>query len=835
MLSLLLLLQAATGRIDGTVSTDAGEPIVGGTVAIAALGRRVETDGAGRFTFSGLRAGTWRLTVSAERFESTALSVEVSADRAVRIDIGLTPLDPDRARPALEIEVRAADDGSPIDLATVELAGQTRTSAGGRVVFRDLAAGPHRLRARRLGFVAIDTVVLARDGTGRVALRLVPSPRDLPTLDVVASTSRGATPISAPGDLAGGLLTGFARLSHRELETVPPTFEPDVLRALQATTGIGGANDINAHLAIRGGAPEHTLFLLDGAPVLGPYHMFGLFGAFNPDAVDDAQVLRGSLPARVGGALGAVVSLRSARPDSLRITGGATVLTSRLAASGPLGGAGSWLLAGRRTNLGFGKSGPFDLDVPYWFWDVQGTLRLAPGRDQEITVTAYGSGDKFSEDLFFVDQGSAPLFSTWTNRIASASWRLARPSGWGASLGLWLSEYRSSLAIGDTTLRADSASTNGTTRLSGVTVAVGRPLPRGSIRFGAGLTVNRAALLGDSVAPGYLDDRVDRRVVELSASAELEQWIGPIALAPSLRLTRWDRGGGWSLEPRLAARWESKSGWSVTASVNRTEQALFALRDDRLPILGVPFWSLPDSLEPRAGATSVELAVQGAVAAGWTVEASIFHRRLSGLPRWRPTGKRDLSQLDFDDGTASGLELSLARRAGTLTGWVSYTPLIAKVQEGAGASYRPLWDRRHALDAVAQLRVGRWLYLSHRLTVATGQPFWVEQGMFAGAEFDPVTGTARQRSDAPFPIWSSTQGRLPLYFRADLTARATWRVGGVRIVPFAGLVNLTNRRNVTGYRAQPGGLQGTIEYLPRRQLPRVPVLGVDFTIGQERR
>ncbi|MGE0554373.1 MAG: hypothetical protein AB7R55_13175, partial [Gemmatimonadales bacterium] len=111
----------------------------------------------------------------------------------------------------------------------------------------------------------------------------------------------------------------------------------------------------------------------------------------------------------------------------------------------------------------------------------------------------------------------------------------------------------------------------------------------------------------------------------------------------------------------------------------------------------------------------------------------------------------------------------------------------------------------------------------------------VEQGMFAGAEFDPVTGSARQRRDAPFPIWSSTQGRLPLYFRADLTARATWRVGGVGIAPFAGVINLTNRRNVTGYRAQPGGLQGTIEYLPRRQLPRVPVLGVDFTIGQERR
>lgn len=835
MLAILLLLQLATGRVDGTVTTDAGSPIAGAVVTVPALDRSAVTDDNGRFNLSGLPGGAWELSVAAIGFAPAAIRVEVAADRAVRIEIGLSPLAPGGDSPAVEVMALRADDGSPVDLVAVTLGDQTRSSVGGRAVFRGVAPGVYRLRARRIGFEPVDTAVSVAAEGSVIVMRLAPSPVHLPPLEVVAAlTTRAATPMSAPGDLSAVLATGLARVGRREIVAIPPAFEPDVLRALQATPGVGAANDINAHPAIRGGAPEHTLFLLDGAPVLGPYHMFGLFGAFNPDAVEEAQILRGSLPARVGGALGSVVSLRSTRSDALRVTGGATVLASRVAASGPFGGAGSWLVAGRRTNLGFGEGGPFGIDMPYRFWDAQATVRVEPGRDQEITITGYGSGDEFVENLFFVGQGSAPLYSAWENRVASATWRLARSDGWGASVGAWRSEYRSTLAVGDTTLRADSAETRGSTRLGGLTVAIGRPLSRGELRMDLGVTVNRAALSGDSLAAGYFDDRVDRTLIEVSASAELEQRIGPATLAPGFRMTRWSAGSRWSFEPRLVARWESESGLRVTASATRTEQALFALRDDRLPLLGVPFWVLPSGAEPRAQATSVELALAGGTDRDWGFEASIFHRRLAGLPRWRPTGARNLESLEFDEGTITGLELSIARLTGRVSGWISYTPAVSVHRDRNGARYRPLWDRLHSIDAVVLTRLGDWGLVSGRFAMATGQPFWIEQGMFAGSEFDPFGGTVRARTDAEFPIWSSTQGRLPVYLRADLTASATRRIRGARVTVFAGATNLTGRRNVAGYRAQPGGFDGTIEYLPRNQLPRVPVLGVDVSFGAER-
>lgn len=833
MLGLLGLVQLATGQIDGTVRSDAGRPIAGAVVTIDALERRVEADPAGRFSLREIPPGRWQVSIAADGYAAVTLRAEVAPNATTRIDIGLAARGEDD-RPSLEIIV-LSDDGGPLDLATVSLAGQVRTSAGGRATFRGLDPGQYRLRIQRLGYASIDTLISHGSGVDRVSVRLMPRPRDLPPLDVVAAPrSPRTSTIAAPGDLAGALATGFTRLSHEEIRSVPPAFEPDVLRALQATAGIGAANDINAHPAIRGGAPEHTLFLLDGAPVLAPYHMFGLFGAFNPDAVDEVQVLRGSLPARIGGALGSVISLRSARPDRPRLTGGATVLTSRLAGSGPIGDGGSWLLAGRRTNLGFGESGPFDIDMPYWFWDLQGTVRVKPARDQEITATGYGSGDKFIEDLFFVDQGSAPLFSSWGNRVASIGWRLTRARGFDASASIWRSTYQSLLALGDTALRVDGAVTRGRTRMQGASIAIGGPVGRGTLRFDAAATATSAKLAGDSASPGYLDDQADRKVVELSSSLELEQRIGPVTAAPGVRLTRWSSGRQWSLEPRVTVRLESPDGTQVSASVGRTEQALFALRDDRLPILGVPFWLLPDSAEPRARATAFEVAAARTLGTGWKIEAAVVHRRLTGLPRWRPAGTRDLAELAFDAGTVTGLELSLTRQSGRLTGWVTYAPLVSSVRDERGEQYRPLWDRRHTVDAVFQIRLGSWGTISQRIAAATGQPFWAEQGMFTGSEFDPVTGTVRPRTDADFPIWSTTQGRLPLYFRADLTMSGSWRIGGIQVSPFAGLINLTGRRNVAGYRVQPGGLANTLEYLPRRQLPRLPVLGVDITIAGSR-
>ncbi len=741
----------------------------------------------------------------------------------------------------IEGTVRAGA-GAPIADATVAIPAldrRTQTDPAGRFALRDVPARTWELVVSAPGYDTLRLRVEVADRIVRLDVGLTvvaavtgaPRPQELPPLIVTAPRATRPMPIAAPGDFADVVATGRTRLDRRRLESVPATFEPDVLRALQSTAGVGAANDVNAHLAIRGGAPEHTLHLLDGAPVLGPYHMFGLFGAFSPDAVDEAQILRGSLPARIGGALGSVVSLRSLRPARLRIAGGATVLTSRLAASGPLGERGSWLVAGRRTNLAFGGSGPFDLDIPYWFWDLQGTLRVEPGRNQEITVSSYGSGDKFAEDFFFLDAGTAPLFSTWRNRVGSVTWRVAPVSGWSGSLAAWYSGYRSTLALDDTTLRADSAATHGSTRLAGLSAAVARSFATGAIRLGVDVTENRAALIGDSLAPGYLDDRVDRRLTEVSASLELERRIGAIRIAPGLRATRWSAGERGTVEPRLAVSWAAGRATSVAVSAGRTVQALFALRDDRLPILGVPFWTLPDSLEPRAAATAFEIAVTAEPAAGWELDASVFHRRLSGIARWRPTGQRTLAELEYDDGTATGLELSLVRRSGRLTGWVTYTPLVARLTQGDGTRYRPLWDRRHALGAVTQLRLGRWGVLSQRMSFATGQPFWVEQGTFNGSEFDPLTGTVRDRTDASFPVWSRTQATLPAYFRLDLTASAFWQIGRVRLASFAGLVNITGRRNVLGYQALPGSIDGRIELIPRKQLPRFPVLGVDFSIG----
>ena len=90
-------------------------------------------------------------------------------------------------------------------------------------------------------------------------------------------------------------------------------------------------NDLSAQLHVWGGAPDQNLFLLDGARIFAPYHMFGLFGAFNADAVDRVEFYRTMIPARRRGALSASIEAQQ-RPgarDGIAFDGGLGLLGAR--------------------------------------------------------------------------------------------------------------------------------------------------------------------------------------------------------------------------------------------------------------------------------------------------------------------------------------------------------------------------------------------------------------------------------------------------------------------------------------------------------------------------
>ncbi|MBT6149471.1 MAG: TonB-dependent receptor, partial [Gemmatimonadetes bacterium] len=225
---------------------------------------------------------------------------------------------------------------------------------------------------------------------------------------------------------------GQVSLSPKRLEQLPTLGEADVFRSLQLLPGISGVSDGSSGLYVQGGTPDQNLVLFDGMTVYHVDHFFGMFSAFNADAIKDIQIYRAGFPARYGGRLSSVVDLTSTTgmTDELRYSAGANLLSARAFVSMPIGTTGSAAFSLRRSYSDIVQSGfyndLFDLsqqgdDEPappsanlpggfagrgggrgfqqaevtplFHFYDLTGKVTLAPSSRDVISWSLYSGRD----------------------------------------------------------------------------------------------------------------------------------------------------------------------------------------------------------------------------------------------------------------------------------------------------------------------------------------------------------------------------------------------------------------------------------------------------------
>jgi len=66
--------------------------------------------------------------------------------------------------------------------------------------------------------------------------------------------------------------------------------EVDIFRSLQLLPGISSTGDGSSGLNVRGGSSNQNMILLDGMNIYHVDHFFGMFSAFNADAIKDVSV-----------------------------------------------------------------------------------------------------------------------------------------------------------------------------------------------------------------------------------------------------------------------------------------------------------------------------------------------------------------------------------------------------------------------------------------------------------------------------------------------------------------------------------------------------------------
>ncbi|RPI28448.1 MAG: hypothetical protein EHM61_05090 [Acidobacteria bacterium] len=200
---------------------------------------------------------------------------------------GQTPEAASKSKPDQSIHGTVMDaDGLPIPGATVELKGtliRTETDDQGTFVFSGLPAGTWTVVASSPSFQTSETNVSLITGQHlKLDIKLDVAPLDY---EVTVRSD-------VPKLMEASESIGVVSLSPVQIATLPSLGEKDIFRSIQLMPGVSASNEASAGLFVRGGTPDQNLVLFDGFTVYNVDHFYGIFSAFNAQAVRTSPCTR---------------------------------------------------------------------------------------------------------------------------------------------------------------------------------------------------------------------------------------------------------------------------------------------------------------------------------------------------------------------------------------------------------------------------------------------------------------------------------------------------------------------------------------------------------------
>ena len=232
--------------------------------------------------------------------------------------------------------------------------------------------------------------------------------------------------------------TSLIDLNPRDAKTLPGAAE-DVFRTLQALPGVLAPNDFSSQLVVRGSGPDQNLIILDDVEVFNPYRLYGVVSMFNPDAVEDVNLISGGFPAKYGDRLSAVLDVTNKEGTTTKPLAGnlnLSIVDANLVLEGknPLNLRGSWLFNTRRTYYDLiiepfvKNAGLVDDNTTFPnFYDLQGKVVIGPYNGHKFLFNGILSRD--AVDVVSGKNRETPdsvgVFNITNNDLLSAAWHFA--------------------------------------------------------------------------------------------------------------------------------------------------------------------------------------------------------------------------------------------------------------------------------------------------------------------------------------------------------------------------------------------------------------------------
>ena len=600
--------------------------------------------------------------------------------------------------------------------------------------------------------------------------------------------------------------TSLVQMTSKEIKSLPLLMgERDVIKSITMMPGITSVGELSSGFNVRGGNSDQNLILLDGSPVFNTTHLFGFLSMINPE---DMRVYKGGLPPRYGERVSSVmeVEMKNGDTDVLRFYGGVGTINSRLALNGPLtknkkltvtaGGRMSytdWILKK--------IPDPVVSQSTTNFYDASGKMMYKFNNHNWIRLMGYISNDRFSTSSDAINEYGNILFNLENrNRYSEKLF---------GEVDLSYSKYRFRLTdftggknyeayYLDNNIEYNSFKYN----------LIWHPQPQHNVHAGINLirylnnpgkispysdttvvqtreleteeAYEGAAYLGDEfdIVPGFtMNIGLRYSYYNLRGPASVLLYDETQAKSPATVIGTNEFGknetvqsyGG--IEPRLSMNYETEKGYSLKLSYQRTRQYIQQISNNAVAS-PAEMWKTSDAyLEPLIN-DQLTLGVSNDVRAQkYLFNAEVYYKKLQNLIEYKNGAQVIMNEhLETDlipsDGYSYGLELSLNKREGRLTGWMNYTfsrtmrkttGEFEEEQINRGSYYPSIYDKPHDLSAVATYNISRRWRISGNFVYISGRPVTLPELTYKYAGETLVYYSDRNKY------------RMPPYHRLDIS------------------------------------------------------------------
>ena len=625
------------------------------------------------------------------------------------------------------------------------------------------------------------------------------------TLSEVTITSRSAQKRIAEVQI------GVEKVDVSTLAKMPSLFgEKDIIKSLQLLPGVKSESDGSGGYQVRGGTAAQNLILLDGATVYNAGHLMGLFSTFNDDALSNASLYKGLVPAQLGGGTSSVFDIDT-RPGDLHAyhySGTVGLLSAKVVAEGPIErDRSSFLFAGRRSYLDlFLKATEDYRNNTMYFYDANLRLNFRLSDRDRLSLSLFrGRDDMGVEDLMNME---------WGNTTATANWLHTFSDGHYANTQLVYSDFMDDIGVD---MLSFYYTMKGSIRHA--TLRHQQALTLGKHQLNYGMESTYLQLKSGEWDINLLHQR-EKRNAWTSAVWMGDDWNATprLTISAGLRLHLFSALGGApyydidsdgnitgtsnpssgsivktyaEAEPRISTKWSIDERNSLKIGYSRTSQDIHAISAG---VMSMPF----DRYTMTSNIVRPERADQ--VAMGWTgithggdydFSAETYYKRISNVYDYRD-GKSAFSEIEMERlllggrGRAYGLELCAHKNTGRLTGWLSYTLSWSENKiEGInqGRWYTAANDRRHDISLVGIYQLSAAWELSGTWRYNTGQALTAPSAKYE------VDGTTCY-------YFAERNGyRAPAYHRLDISATHTRKLRRATRVWSFGLFNAYRHYN----------------------------------------